>query len=90
MKLPNAWGLFDMHGNFLEWCYDWYGAHATIGFKFIEDPIGPDSPGEFVSRVLRGGAFSSGSSYARSAKGSNDYPSNRGDIAGFRPARTYP
>ena len=47
--LPNAWGLYDMHGNALERCLDWYGT-LTNGV----DPQGPSSGSE---RVRRGGAF---------------------------------
>ena len=47
-KLPNGWGLFDMHGNVFEWCHDWYGQTVATG----RDPQGPQS-GSY--RVLRGG-----------------------------------
>jgi formylglycine-generating enzyme required for sulfatase activity len=51
-RKPNAWGLYDMHGNVYEWCLDWYGPYDKAGTK---DPIGPDKGTE---RVVRGGCFS--------------------------------
>jgi formylglycine-generating enzyme required for sulfatase activity len=60
---PNGWGLYDMHGNVLEWCADWY-AEGYYGQSPTEDPQGP-SGGQ--ARVLRGGSWLNKPGYCRSA-----------------------
>ena len=69
--LPNAWGLYDMHGNVYEWCLDWW--KEDLGSPAVTDPKGPNS-GSY--RVLRGGRWGGYARYCRSASRSNDYPSN--------------
>ena len=77
--LPNAWGLYDMHGNVYEWCLDWY--KSDLGSSAVTDPKGPNSGSP---RVVRGGCWSSSASGCRSAYRSIYNPSNGGSYAGFR------
>jgi len=56
-RKPNAWGLYDMHGNLYEWCHDWYGPYPKGP---VTDPTGPKEPNEEKRRVARGGCFISG------------------------------
>ena len=83
---PNAFGLYDMHGNVFEWCEDRWGEYSADA---VTDPKGP-APGWFTGRyrVLRGGAFNYGGSFARSSDRIGYEPSNRDDYYGFRLATT--
>ncbi|MCR9201358.1 MAG: SUMF1/EgtB/PvdO family nonheme iron enzyme [Planctomycetaceae bacterium] len=79
LKRPNAFGLYDMHGNVWEWCSD---GKREYTMRSVTDPIGPS--GSVSSRVLRGGSWSYAAYYARSA----DRLSNASDVrisyVGFR------
>jgi formylglycine-generating enzyme required for sulfatase activity len=79
-KRPNAWGLYDMHGNVLEWCRDWYGSYAG-GER--ADPKGV--PAGSV-RVIRGGSWGYGAVFCRSAYRVRLRPDSRWVILGFRVA----
>jgi hypothetical protein len=75
---PNAWGLYDMHGNAEEWCYDWYGPYAA-GHQ--TDPVGSR---DGISRVTRGGSHNTPVKYLRSANRQGMLPKDKHWLTGFR------
>ena len=81
---PNAFGLYDMHGNAWQWCLDWYGEHYYAKSP-TDDPTGPGCD-DF--RVLRGGSWYEGSIAALCAVRSWQTPCQRNCTMGFRVART--
>ena len=78
-KLHNAWGLYDMHGNALEWCLDWYG-NLSSGMN----PKGGLSGEE---RVRRGGAWGHTAASCTSSSRYGTVPSNEGNYLGLRLSR---
>ncbi|MDS4014708.1 MAG: formylglycine-generating enzyme family protein [Candidatus Accumulibacter sp.] len=84
-KLPNAWGLYDLHGNVWEWCWYWYGPYTAQASR---DPRGPAKSSEW--RVLRGGSFADPPAFLRSAFRVVDVPVGGVWVRGFRCVRVPP
>jgi formylglycine-generating enzyme required for sulfatase activity len=82
-KPANRWGLYDMHGNVYEWCWDWYSS-TYYSSSPAQNPTGPAS-GD--SRVPRGGSFVSSGQYLRSAYRDYFDPSDMSGDIGFRIVR---
>ena len=82
---PNAWGLYDMHGNVWEWVEDRYTSDVyqsgTAASTPVVDPAGPVTGSD---RVYRGGGWNYSARYCRSAIRNNNAPGNRGSYLGFR------
>ena len=77
-KDPNAWGLYDFHGNVWEWCLDHIqtaGSSATV-----TDPVGPTSGG----RTMKGGGWNSQSKHCRSARRDSQAATEKNNEFGFR------
>jgi len=80
---PNAWGLYDMHGNVHEWCQDWFDRHY-----YAHSPkVDPNGPEKGLARALRGGDWSSLDWYCRCASRSLSSPDRRSSRVGFRLVR---
>ncbi|MCQ4162793.1 formylglycine-generating enzyme family protein [Roseomonas sp. GC11] len=82
-KLPNAWGLYDVHGNVWEWVQDWFD-QAYYARSPTIDPQGPETG---TRRVVRGGSWHNTGDGWRSAARRDYVPDYRGISIGIRLVR---
>ena len=82
-KTPNALGLYDMSGNVLEWCWDWYGNYSAAS------QVDPRGLSMSTLRVCRGGSYNDGTAEQRIANRDNGTPASRYNNLGFRVVRSF-
>jgi len=82
-RLPNAFGIVDMHGSVFEFVHDYY--QASLGTDPVTDPF---SPGTSNNRIVRGGSWFHSAAWSRSANREEMTPTSQGANIGFRLART--
>ncbi len=81
---PNAWGLYNMHGNVLEWCSDWISGTYYDDCKANGTVTNPAGPATGSGRVLRGGSWRGSAGSCRSANRGSRTPGFRSSSVGFR------
>ena len=79
-KKPNAWGFYDMYGNIMEWCLDWYASYDTS----VSPAVDPQGPSSGSGRVMRSSFYYDGSKGMRSAWRSGKNSANANEQFGYR------
>lgn len=85
-KAPNLWGIHDMHGNILEWCWDWWGPYPGGTQENPHIDVGGPATGSV--RILRGGDYDDEALGCRSGARYSHAPAGWNYNMGFRVART--
>jgi formylglycine-generating enzyme required for sulfatase activity len=83
-KAPNGLGIYDMSGNVMEWCWDWFGPQYYSANNNTIDPEGPSSGTE---RVRRGGSWNNAVNNVRIVSRASFPPHNATWVMGFRVVR---
>ena len=86
-RLPNQWGLYDVHGNVSEWVNDRFDDHYNSCKNGCTDPLGPSTGN---NRAYRGGSYLNNAGECRSAYRNSAIPTNGLSWVGFRLARSLP
>jgi formylglycine-generating enzyme required for sulfatase activity len=84
LKQANAWGLYDMHGNLYEWCFDGYSSNYRPN-EPVTDPVNFTT---YTGRLARGGAYDAQAESCRCANRIGRNATSGHDDIGFRPVRT--
>ena len=82
-KMPNKWGLYDMHGNVGEWCLDYATDDPPANYG-SDDATDPVNTNRTIYHILRGGYFKSAATDCRSASRKGREDESPGDMTGFR------
>ena len=90
-RMPNNFGLFDMHGNVAEWCQDQFAPYSfDETHTTLQEPDGTAPVDGTTPRVIRGGSFLDSAHRLHSAARNSLAPDQRRPTCGFRVARAYP
>ncbi len=90
LKLPNAWGLYDMIGNVCEWCNDWKYGYPHEGYSSPDAQIDPQGPSSGLIRIFRSGYNIYDARSCRSACRGFGSPDGQYSGCGLRLVRSYP